>query len=154
MCSPFFCCTSYVTVIPESKANPATGDEFPERSQMQTVNSGEAAESPAGFAAQRKKLIPALLFTEFGDVRRVMPAVPRIQKEQPIHILQAGFGMAERPGVLLRRDTSQQTNPAVVEGFEKFERDLDRRVLRIFQPGPVGLLVRPDGDRKSTRLNS
>ena len=52
-----------------------------------------------GFAAPMIELIPALLFAQLGDVRGVVTSVPRVKEEQPIHILQAGFRMAERPCV-------------------------------------------------------
>src|SRR6266478_7118838 len=90
-----------------------------------------------GFPTPMMELIPALLFAQLGDVRGVVTAVPRVKEEQPFHILQAGFRMAERPCVLLRRDGSQQTNPAVVEGIQKFERNFDRCVLGIIEPGPI-----------------
>src|SRR6266481_9780774 len=104
----------------------------------------EWLQNARGFATPMMELIPALLFAQLGDVRGVVTAVPPVKEEQPIHILQAGFRMAKRTRVLLRRDGSQQTNPAVVEGIQKFERNFDRCVLGIIEPGPIGLLVRLD----------
>jgi hypothetical protein len=51
--------------------------------------------------------IPALLFAQLSNVCGVMPAVPRVEEQQPVDILQAGFGMAKLPGILFRRDGSQ-----------------------------------------------
>jgi hypothetical protein len=77
MCSPLGC-TSYVTVIRESKANAAKRDEIAIPSRIWAQNSEVTEEGAAVFAARMKKLIPTLLPAEFGDVRGVVPAVPRI----------------------------------------------------------------------------
>jgi hypothetical protein len=78
-------------------------------------------------------------------VRGVMPAVPRVEEQQPLDIFQAGFGMTKRPAVLLRRDGPEQPDPTIMKGFKKFEGNFDRSVLCIIQPRPVRLLVRLDG---------
>src|SRR5258707_1173374 len=143
MCSPFsvyFVCYCYF-----GKQSKRSGAQRNFRTIANTRgNSGVAAKCKGGFATPMMELIPALLFAQLADVRGVVTAVPRVKEEQPIHILQAGFRMAERPRVLLRRDGSQQTNPAVVEGIQKFERNFDRCVLGIIEHGPISLLVRLD----------
>src|SRR5258708_10952278 len=73
-----------------------------------------------GFAAPMMELIPALLFAQLGDVRGMVTPVPCVKEEQPIHILQAGFRMAERPPVLLRRAGPQQPNPPSCPGIQNF----------------------------------
>jgi hypothetical protein len=38
----------------------------------------------SGFLSPDKNLIPAFLLAEFRNVRGVMPAMPRIKKQQPV----------------------------------------------------------------------
>src|ERR1700704_620243 len=84
--------------------------------------------------------LPALLLAKFRDMRRVMPSVPFVEEEQPIHTAFAMLWVNEHPSELLRFHGAPDTIPAIVYCAQQRQRNFNGGRLRVSQICP-GLLV-------------
>src|SRR5712664_2371227 len=69
--------------------------------------------------------LPALLFAELRDMRRVMSPVPFVEEEQPIHAAFAMLRVNQHSGELLRLHGTSETIPAIMYGAQERERNFN-----------------------------
>src|SRR5258708_15924971 len=88
--------------------------------------------------------LPAFLLAQFVDWRRMVPAMPFIEKEQPVHVALSIVGVHEDSRKIFGFQGSPQPVPAGMQRVQQTLGYLNRRGFRVRQFGPCGLLIRLD----------
>src|ERR1019366_8363488 len=90
-------------------------------------------------------LFPAVSLPQAGDVGRMVPPVPGVERQIGVQADQAELRMAERAGKSGVAQRFQQPDPAGVQPIDELQRYLHRGGSRIGQFGPGLLIVGPNG---------
>src|SRR5882762_10418589 len=118
-----------------------------------TAQSYTTASTPRHFAAAEHRgrqrawayffrSLPALLLAKLRDMRRVMPPVPFVEEEQPIHAAFAMLWVNEHSSELLRFHRTPEAIPAIVYCAQERERNVNGGQFGVGQICPGLLVVR------------
>lgn len=86
----------------------------------------------------------AVAFTEFGNVRHMMFAMPGVELENVVKDKSAAFGMIERAGEVRCGKGTQQSCPARMQSLDEAEGRFNERGGAVFKLNPAILIVRFD----------
>src|SRR6266850_821166 len=110
------------------------------RATLRRQNTGAgSAPGPTSFGLAG---LPALLLAKLRDMRRVMPPVPFVEEEQPIHTAFAMLWVNEHPSELLRFHRTPEAIPAIVYCAQERERNVNGGQFGVGQICPGLLVVR------------
>src|ERR1019366_2003276 len=90
-------------------------------------------------------LFPAVSLPQAGNVGRMVPPVPGVERQIGVQADQTELRMAERAGKIGVAQRFQETDPAGVQAIDELQRYLHRGGARIGQFGPGRLIVGPNG---------